>query len=297
MTNTTQKNTSPKNSTVTHVYDAFKTIEGDGFDVMRAIPSTNVDAVGPVIFLDHFGPIEFKAGEAKGASEHPHAGIETLTLLLEGRSVHKDSMGNTSSMKPGEVQWMRAGSGVVHDERPDPELLQQGGRNHGVQLWFNMPKGKKHDAPAYQHYTAQDIPLVLAEDGQSQTRVIAGQVAGETGPVSTNGHPVVAHTSFTTAGELVIPAPQSAELAAYVMIGRVNVGVDATPVSAGQIALLTQGDVLTISNPHGVAELLIIGGDPLDAPIVRYGPFVLNSRAELEQTVRDYHAGRMGTID
>jgi len=95
-----------------------------------------------VIFLDHFGPIEFKAGEAKGASAHPHAGIETLTLLLEGSSVHKDSMGNTSSMRPGEVQWMRAGAGVIHDESPDPELLKTGGRNHGVQLWFNMPKGK-----------------------------------------------------------------------------------------------------------------------------------------------------------
>lgn len=297
MTNTTQKITSPKNSTVTHVYDAFKTIEGDGFDVMRAIPSTHVDAVGPVIFLDHFGPIEFKAGEAKGASEHPHAGIETLTLLLEGSSVHKDSMGNTSSMRPGEVQWMRAGAGIVHDESPDPELLKHGGRNHGVQLWFNMPKGKKHDSPAYAHYKAEDIPVIVAEDGHSKTRVIAGQLVGETGPVRTNGHPVVAHISFTAAGELVIPTPQAAELAIYVMIGGVSVGVDGAVVKAGQIAPLAPDDVLKLTNSDGVAELLIIGGDALDAPIVRYGPFVMNSRAELEQTVRDYHAGRMGIID
>jgi redox-sensitive bicupin YhaK (pirin superfamily) len=298
MTTIQQKNTSPKSSAVAQVYDAFKTIEGDGFDVMRAIPSKQVNAVGPIIFLDHFGPIDIKAGEAKGASAHPHAGIETLTLLLEGSSVHKDSMGNHSSMRPNEVQWMRAGAGIIHDESPDPELLKYGGRNHGVQLWLNMPKGKKHDAPEYQHYKADDIPVLLAEDAQSKTRVIAGVVAGETGPVRTNGYPVVAHTSFVGAGEFVIPTPQAAELAVYVMIGGVNVGANATPVSAGQIALLTQGDVLTIRNSNdAIAELLIIGGDALDAPIVRYGPFVMNSRTELEQTVRDYHAGRMGTID
>lgn len=291
MTSSVQKMTS-----IEYVTDAFKTIEGDGFDVLRAIPSQTKESVGPIIFLDHFGPIEFKAGEAKGASAHPHAGIETLTLLLEGSSVHKDSMGNTSSMRPGEVQWMRAGSGIIHDESPDPELLKTGGRNHGVQLWFNMPKGKKHDAPEYQHYHANVIPVVTSDDGQSRTRVIAGQVAGLIGPVRSNGHPVVAHTSFLGAGQLTLPTPQAVELALYVMIGSVRIGDSEQVVRAGQIATLASGDVLQVTSPEEPTELLLIGGDPLDAPIVRYGPFVMNTRMELEQAVRDYHAGRMGVI-
>ena len=291
MTNIVQKETS-----IAQITDAFKTIEGDGFDVLRAIPSQTSESVGPVIFLDHFGPIEFKAGEAKGASAHPHAGIETLTLLLEGSSVHKDSMGNTSSMRPGEVQWMRAGAGIIHDESPDPELLKTGGRNHGVQLWFNMPKGKKHDAPEYQHYRADVIPVFVSEDGKSKTRVIAGQVAGLTGPVRSNGHPVVVHTSFLGEGQFTIPTPQATELALYVMTGRVQIGDSGQHIEAGQIATLRGGDALHVINPEGIAELLLIGGDPLDAPIVRYGPFVMNTRSELEQAFRDYHAGRMGVI-
>src|SRR5215475_15178043 len=131
--------TIPRERKIASRHDAFHTLEGDGFEVRRAIPSRAVEAVGPFIFLDHFGPIEVHPGEAKGASAHPHAGSETLTLLLEGRSVHEDSLGNVSAMGPGEVQWMRAGRGVIHDESPDEALLRSGGRLHGVQLWINMP--------------------------------------------------------------------------------------------------------------------------------------------------------------
>ena len=146
--------TATKDRAVTSLHTAFRTLEGDGFEVRRAIPSRAYEAVGPFIFFDHFGPIEVRPGEAKGASAHPHAGIETLTLLLEGRSVHKDSLGNMSVMQPGEVQWMRAGRGIIHDEGPDAVMRRDGGRNHGVQLWINMPKGHKHDDPMYRHVTA-----------------------------------------------------------------------------------------------------------------------------------------------
>src|SRR5207248_10902697 len=153
--------TLPRECKVATLHAAFHTLEGDGFEVRRAIPSSAFQAIGPFIFLDHFGPIEVRPGEAKGASAHPHAGIETLTLLLEGLSVHKDSLGNVSAMGPGEVQWMRAGRGVIHDEAPDEVLLRTGGRVHGVQLWINMPKGGKHAEPAYRHVKADEIPLLL----------------------------------------------------------------------------------------------------------------------------------------
>ena len=167
------------------LHAAFHTIEGDGFEVRRAIPSSTFEAIGPFIFLDHFGPIEVRPGEAKGASAHPHAGIETLSLLLEGRTVHKDSLGNVSRMGPGEVQWMRAGRGVIHDESPDEILRRAGGHLHGVQLWINMPKGAKHTEPAYRHVTAQEIPLLPHETGT--VRLVAGRVGDVTGPVRTHG--------------------------------------------------------------------------------------------------------------
>lgn len=285
--------------TVNTVYSAFKTLEGDGFEVRRAIPAKQAEAVGPFIFLDHFGPIEVKPGKAKGASAHPHAGIETLTLLLEGSSTHKDSMGNLSSMQPGEVQWMRAGAGVIHDESPSAAMRATGGRNHGVQLWLNMPQAHKHDTPEYRHFSRDDIPLIHAEDDSYVIRLIAGQLAGQQGPLSSYGHPVVAHISFKHATEILLPAPVAEQLALYVMTGTVQVGDDAAQsVEEGQIALLQPADVLKLAyRGNTPADMLLIGGDRLQEKLVRYGPFVMNSKQDIEQAIRDYQQGRMGSID
>ncbi|OAE98918.1 pirin [Bradyrhizobium centrolobii] len=270
---------------------AFHTLEGDGFEVRRAIPSSAFEAIGPFIFLDHFGPIEVRPGEAKGASAHPHAGIETLTLLLEGRSVHKDSLGNVSAMEPGEVQWMRAGRGVVHDEAPDEGFARSGGHLHGVQLWINMPKGAKHAEPSYRHVKAQEIPLLPQKGGT--VRLVAGRVGDITGPVRTSGEPFVVHASLPSSGAISLDVANARELALYVMTGKAAVAGQA--VEPGQLARLTSGDTLHVVVEE-TSELLLVGGDPLDAPIVRHGPFVMNTIAELERAVRDYHAGRMGQI-
>ncbi len=273
------------------LHTAFHTLEGDGFEVRRAIPSRAFEAIGPFIFLDHFGPIEVRPGEAKGASAHPHAGIETLSLLLEGRAVHKDSLGNISKMGPGEVQWMRAGRGVIHDEAPDEVLLRAGGRVHGVQLWINMPKGGKHAEPAYRQVTADEIPVLPQEAGT--VRLVAGRVGNVIGPVRTSGDPFVVHASLRSGGTLHMDATNPRELAAYVMTG--NVAIDGQAVEPGQLACLTYGETVHVAVNENT-ELLLVGGDPLDAPIVRHGPFVMNTIAELERAVRDYHAGRMGQI-
>jgi redox-sensitive bicupin YhaK (pirin superfamily) len=273
------------------LHTAFRTLEGDGFEVRRAIPSRAFEAIGPFIFLDHFGPIEVRPGEAKGASAHPHAGIETLTLLLEGRSVHKDSLGNISAMGPGEVQWMRAGRGVIHDESPDEVVVRSGGHLHGVQLWINMPKGEKNAEPSYRHVKADEIPLLPQETGT--VRLVAGRVGDVTGPVRTSGDPFVVHASLASGGTLRLDASNARELALYVMTGGAAVAERA--VEPGQIARLTSGKTLQVALKEN-SELLVVGGDPLDAPIVRHGPFVMNTIAELERAVRDYHAGRMGQI-
>ena len=273
------------------LHAAFRTIEGDGFEVRRAIPSSIFEAIGPFIFLDHFGPIEVRPGEAKGASAHPHAGIETLSLLLEGRTVHKDSLGNVSTMGPGEVQWMRAGRGVIHDESPDEILRRAGGHLHGVQLWINMPKGAKHTEPAYRHVTAQEIPLLPHETGT--VRLVAGRVGDVTGPVRTSGDPFVVQASLTSGSTLLLDVSHPRELALYVMTGAIAIAGEA--VEPGQLARLTSGDTLRVVVKEN-SELLLVGGDPLDAPIMRHGPFVMNTIAELERAIRDYHAGRMGKI-
>jgi quercetin 2,3-dioxygenase len=273
------------------LHAALHTLEGDGFEVRRAIPSRVFESVGPFIFLDHFGPIDVRPGEAKGTSAHPHAGIETLTLLLEGRSVHKDSLGNVSAMGPGEVQWMRAGRGVIHDESPDEVMRRTGGQVHGVQLWINMPKGGKHTEPAYRHVKADEIPVLPQEAGT--VRLIAGRVGDVTGPVRTSGDPFVVHASLRAGGTLHTDVPNPRELALYVMTGKVAIFGEI--VEPGQLACLTSGDTLEVQVKEN-SELLLVGGDPLDAPIVRHGPFVMNTIAELERAVRDYHAGRMGQI-
>ncbi|MDB6008559.1 MAG: pirin family protein [Gammaproteobacteria bacterium] len=233
------KTAGPTAWTIESVHDAFRTLEGDGFEVRRAIPAREYEAVGPFIFLDHFGPIDVKPGEAKGASSHPHAGIETLTLLLEGISWHKDSLGNVSSMRPGEVQWLRAGRGVIHDESPDNEMRRNGGKFHGVQLWINMPKAHKHDEPTYRHIKASEIPVLQAADGKSRTRLVAGRVGEHVGPVVTAGAPFVAHSTLLPGGFLTLTPENVEELAVYVLVGSVT--IDDRTLEAGQLARLYVG--------------------------------------------------------
>jgi len=274
---------------------AFRTLEGDGFEVRRAIPGAGFESVGPFIFLDHFGPIDVRPGEAKGASAHPHAGIETLTLLLEGRQTHKDSLGNVSSMRAGEAQWMRAGRGIVHDEGPDEVMRREGGPLHGVQLWLNLPAGHKHDDPAYRHVSADEVPEIASPDGAVRVRLFAGQLGALSGPIESFGAPFVAQATFGAAGRITLPAGGPRELALYVMTGAVRLADDGPALDAGRIGRLTAGGAITLIAQAGT-EVLLVGGDPLDAPIVRHGPFVMNRIDELERAVLDYHAGRMGRI-
>jgi redox-sensitive bicupin YhaK (pirin superfamily) len=271
--------------TVTLLHTAFRTLEGDGFEVRRAIPANDFEAVGPFIFFDHFGPIEVQPGEAKGASAHPHAGIETLTLLLEGSAQHRDSLGSASSMRPGEVQWLRSGRGVIHDERPDDEMRRKGGRFHGVQLWINMPKANKHDDPSYRHVRAPEIPVLETDDGKGRTRLVAGRLGRHVGPIVTTGAPFVAHTTLLPGGAVKLAPEGADELAAYLMVGSAIIGGQA--VEAGQLARLSAGSEVRLS-AAARAEIVTMGGDPLDAPIHRYGPFVMNSAADLQRAVRDY---------
>lgn len=276
---------------VTRLSRATSTLEGAGFQVSRAIPSSEVEAVGPFIFLDHFGPIRVGPGEAKGAPDHPHAGIETISLLLAGRSLHKDSLGNRSLMQAGEVQWMRAGRGVLHDEGPDEVLLRDGGEVHGVQLWLNMPAARKQDPPDYRHFRAEEFPRIEGRNGC--VRLIAGESRDKRGPLETHGDPFLAQVTIAPGGEIELETPVDSELAVHVLTGALLLAD--VSLSAGELACMTPGDGVRMHSAGG-CEALVLGGDAITAPIVRYGPFVTNTVTDMHRVIADYQSGRMGHI-
>ena len=277
---------------VARAIDAPTMLEGEGFEVRRPVPSRGLEAVGPFIMLDHLGPVSYGPGEAKGAPTHPHAGIETLTYLLEGTARHLDSLGNASTIGPGDAQWMRAGSGIIHDEGADVAFQAKGGVYHGVQLWLNMPRGRRGEPPAYRQIEAGEMPTFTL--GDATVRLIAGALEGRTGPLRTHTHPFLARLTVKANGTVRL-APDAAELAVYLLEGSGR--VDVTEAVQGRLLVLEGGGEIEIVAGTDGADLLVLGGPALDAPIVRYGPFVMNTEAEMIGAIDNYNAGRFGRIN
>lgn len=278
--------------TVIDVTPAPRMLEGEGFVVRRPVPARGLEAIGPFIMLDHMGPVLLAPGEAKGAPTHPHAGMETLTYLLEGRGHHLDSLGNFSVMGPGDVQWMRAGSGIVHDEGPDAAARRDGGRVHALQLWIDLPRPHRHDPPVYRQYRAAEIPVVAHAEGVT-LRLIAGRFGGAAGPVETWADPFLLHVELAAQVSADL-APEIAEVAAYVLRGGGQVG-GRTVAEGDFVRFAGTGGIAVAAGGDGL-DLILAGGPPLAAPIVRHGPFVMNTPAELQSAVDGYRAGRFGTI-
>jgi redox-sensitive bicupin YhaK (pirin superfamily) len=196
-------------------------------------------------------------------------------------------------MRPDDVQWLRAGRGVIHDEAPSEEMRRQGGRFRGVQLWINMPKANKHDEPSYRHVRAGDIPVLESSNAKARTRLVAGRLNRAVGPVATTGTPFVAHSTLSPGAVLDLSLENVSEVAAYAMVGDATIA--GTVIRAGQLARLSNtGDIRVGSD--AATEVLILGGDPVADPIHRYGPYVMNSVVDLERAVNDYRSGRMGFL-
>jgi redox-sensitive bicupin YhaK (pirin superfamily) len=283
---------------VQHTLQAERVIEGAGFEVQRAIPAAGLEAIGPFIFFDHFGPVDYAPGKAMGAPDHPHAGIETLTYMIDGGGMrHRDSLGNVSTMQAGGAQWMRAGRGIVHDESPDEALLRDGGRVHGVQLWINLPREHKQTEPMYQAFDAAEIPRWSEQDGAAQFRLIAGSLGGHTGPVSSFGKPWLLHLTLTAGTTVALPLQDVAQAAAYLIAGSGHLGAATTLARPGQLVRFDGTGPVAIQAGGDGLDLLLLGGDPLDAPIVRYGPSVMNSQTQLQQAVHAFQRGLMGRIE
>jgi redox-sensitive bicupin YhaK (pirin superfamily) len=280
---------------VVSVVEAHRQLEGDGFEVRRPFPSAALPMVDPFLLLDEMGPVEHAPGEAMGASDHPHRGFETVTYVLDGEMEHRDSAGNAGSIGAGDVQWMTAGSGVVHSEKPSDAFLARGGRMHGFQLWVNLPRADKMTAPRYQDLRADAFPKV-ERDGVRAT-VIAGDAFGVHGPADTHVPITYVHVHLDAGAATEVDVPNDANAFVYAFAGSGAVGADGRLLGDGQAAVLGAGDVIEVRASNGEPlDVLVLAGAPLREPVVRYGPFVMNTKQEIVDAVDDYQAGRMGVI-
>lgn len=289
---------------VARVVSSIRTTEGGGFVVRRPFPTETLDHFDPFLLLDEMGPTEQGPGQAKGAPDHPHRGFETVTYLLSGSMQHKDSAGNAGQLAAGDVQWMTAGAGVIHSEMPTEEFQRTGGRMHGFQLWVNLPSRDKMMKPRYQDVASAQIPVATSPDGLVRVKVIAGEALGARAVIDTRTPIAYLHVTLSPGGALVQPMPVTFAAFAYVVSGAVTIGEGAPEgprqVKEGELAILgVDGGAAALSvaaGAPGPADVLLIGGEPLQEPIARYGPFVMNTRAEIIQAVEDFRAGRFGQI-
>jgi redox-sensitive bicupin YhaK (pirin superfamily) len=285
---------------VISIIDSIRTLEGGGFPVRRPFPTRDLMQVDPFLLLDHLGPVRWGPGEGIGAPDHPHRGFETVTYLLSGGFQHKDSAGHAGKLNPGDVQWMTAGSGVVHSELPSDAFMRDGGVMHGFQVWVNLPARDKMIKPRYQEFPSAEIPLAISADGKIKVHVIAGASLGQSAVIETRTPIIYLHFTIQPGGELEQAVPAGYNALIYLISGEVQTGKDQKLVREGQMARLGDGDVVRLavvsSDAARPADLLLLAGQPLNEPVARYGPFVMNTREEIEQAFRDYQSGRMGHI-
>jgi quercetin 2,3-dioxygenase len=284
---------------VVEVVDSVRTLEGGGFPVRRPFPTKELMQVDPFLLLDHLGPVTWGPGEGIGAPDHPHRGFETVTYLLSGGFQHKDSAGHAGKLTPGDVQWMTAGSGVVHSELPSDEFMRDGGVMHGFQIWVNLPARDKMMQPRYQEIPKTGVPEALSADGKVKVRVIAGTALGKSAVIETRTPIYFLHYTLQPGGATVQAIPAGHNALVYLISGEARLGVEQKPVREGQMAMLGDGDQIRLAvtdEASAPADLLLLAGVPLNEPVARYGPFVMNTREEIEQAFRDYQSGRMGQI-
>jgi redox-sensitive bicupin YhaK (pirin superfamily) len=284
------------------VTSAPRGFEGEGFPVRRAFHGVDLADLDPFVHMDQMGEVEYAPGEPKGTPWHPHRGFETVTYMMDGTFEHSDSNGGGGVITNGDTQWMTAGAGILHIEKPPEALVVSGGLFHGIQLWVNLPRDLKWSAPRYQDLRAREVALVSSADGGALVRVIAGEVAGHAGPGSTYTPMTMVHATLSPGARLALPWRADYNALVYVLAGHGTVGAEHRPVETGQLAVFGAGDALAMDaapvqdsrSPN--LDVLVLGGRPIREPVAWMGPFVMNTRAEVIQAFEDYQAGRLGSI-
>jgi redox-sensitive bicupin YhaK (pirin superfamily) len=276
--------------------------EGEGFPVRRAFAGVPLEALDPFIHMDQMGAVDYGPGEPKGTDWHPHRGFETVTYIIDGTFQHQDSHGGGGLITDGATQWMTAGGGILHIETPPEELVVSGGLFHGLQLWVNLPSADKMAPPRYQSIEGEQSALVSSQDGGALVRIVAGDVAGHRGPGATHTPITFLHATVAPGARLHLPWRPEFNALAYVLSGSGRAGSEGRPVGEGDLVVFGPGDHLLLqaadvqSSAAPNLEVVVLGGQPIREPIAWYGPFVMNTRAEVVQAVEDYQAGRLGVV-
>lgn len=283
---------------VVSLVTGLPTQDGNRVPLVRLVPGRGQHgteafrAMDPFLLMDHFGPMVLPPGTDAGFPPHPHRGFQTLTYLIQGAFKHRDSTGGSGLLRPGGAQLMNAGAGIVHEEMPVPEHLETGGPIEGVQLWINLPKADKGSQPGYTDLQPEQMPWTPLPGGR--IRVLAGTWAGVAGPARTPARIAYAHLELEAGARFQQGVPEGWTTAVVPLHGSVR--LEGTDVPADTVALLGKGDSLALEAITPVS-LMLLAGEPLGEPIAHYGPFVMNTREELEQAVQDYQQGRMGHLD
>ena len=273
-----------KTRTIQRIVKGIQTSDGAGVNLTRIIASPSLNMLDPFLLLDEFGsdnPDDYIAG----FPPHPHRGFETITYMLNGKFRHKDTAGNEGYLTDGSVQWMTAGKGVVHSEMPE----QTEGLVRGFQLWLNLPKEKKMIEPAYNDIPADEIPTVSIPGGQ--IKIIAGTFSGITGPGRSHTGMLYYDISLDTGSDITVPIEDGWNSFCYVYEGAISCG---QPVSKGHLAVLGTEDIFRCTSIEDNTRFILVAGVPLNEPVARGGPFVMNTKGEILQAFEDYQAGRLG---
>lgn len=271
---------------------------GDGFPVRTLLSHHDQGAhVSPFLLLDHAGPVRFEPTTARrGVGAHPHKGFETVTIVYDGEVEHRDSTGAGGTIGPGDVQWMTAASGIVHEELHSSAFAARGGRFEMVQLWVNLPAKDKEASPGYQSLLARDIPVVELPGGAGTLRIVAGRYGEANGPARTFTPINVWDVRLGRDRATTLDVPDGHTLAVVVLAGTIE--VDGREVAReGQVVLLGREGGGVGLEANSDAKLLVLSGEPIDEPVAAHGPFVMNTEGEIRQAMRDYQAGKLGRLD
>jgi len=263
---------------------------GDGFEVRRVLPSVQRRTVGPFVFFDQMGPVVLRVGTGLDVRPHPHIGLATVTYLFDGEILHRDSLGTVQPIRPGAVNWMTAGRGIVHSERTPPELRASGTRLSGIQTWVGLPRDREEVEPSFVHHAESELPIL---DGEGKrVRVIAGELYGARSPLAVFSDTLYADIVLAKGARLEVPTGHK-ERAIHIAVGRVEIAGDT--FEAGRMAVFRQGSGVTVS-AREPARLLLLGGEPLDAPRHVWWNFVSSSRERIEQAIADWRQQRFPAV-
>jgi len=287
-----------QNSTrkVFQVIDGTRKMVGDGFDVTSPMPGSRIRQLSPFLLIDHTGPMVVAPTENPlGADPHPHRGFETVTIVYQGFLAHRDTAGYSGKIGPGDVQWMTAGSGLLHEERHEKEFSKKGGTLELVQLWVNVPKKDKLHPPRYQELSSAIIPSIAIDNGNAVIRVVAGTYEAITGPAKTFS-PITILDVLQKAGttiQLNIPADYNTGI--YVIKGKAE--INGKQVKDKQLVNFGWDAETIVVNCTSTITFLVLAGEPIEEPLATYGPFVMNTNKELIQAMEDFNSGKMGKFE